>query len=54
MFGKSETHPILDVTPTHLSSGVLATLRQADYVANSILTYNGELHNVIPLNLAMI
>ena len=40
-FGKAILHPVNDVTPTHLSQGVLATLREADYVAHQILKYNG-------------
>ena len=41
-FGKAILHPVNDVTPTHLSQGVLATLREADYVAHQILKYNGR------------
>ncbi len=42
VFGNAVPYPVLDVTPTHLSNGVLATLRQADYVAHSILKYTGD------------
>ena len=45
VFGKAVLYPVVDVTPTHLSQGVLATLREADYVAHSILKYNGEKQN---------
>ena len=42
MFGNAVPYPVLDVTPTHLSNGVLATLRQADDVAHSILKYSRD------------
>lgn len=41
VFGKSVSHPVLDITPTHLSKTALSTLRQADFVAHSILKYSG-------------
>ena len=47
VFGKSVSYPVFDVTPTHLSQGVLATLREADYVAHSILKYNGEQYSLV-------
>lgn len=42
VFGGRVSGPIEEVTPTHLTEGVLATLRQADDVAHSVLANNGE------------
>ena len=33
--------PIEDITPTHLTTSVLATLRQADDLANKVLARHG-------------
>lgn len=41
VFGLQLHHPIMDITPTHLTSNVIATLREADYVANQILATSG-------------
>ncbi|XP_003704219.1 GMP synthase burgundy [Megachile rotundata] len=41
IFGPQLHHPIMDITPTHLTSNVIATLRQADHVANLVLATNG-------------
>ncbi|KAK3599124.1 hypothetical protein CHS0354_016386 [Potamilus streckersoni] len=37
IFGGAVKYPIEDVTPTFLTNGVLSTLRQADYLATSVL-----------------
>ncbi|XP_078052850.1 GMP synthase burgundy [Augochlora pura] len=37
IFGSQLHHPVTDITPTHLTSNVIATLREADYVANHVL-----------------
>ena len=44
-FGGVICGPITDVTPTHLTNHVLATLREADYTANKIIELNGESHD---------
>ncbi len=41
VFGGTVNGPITDVTPTHLTPGVLATLREADDVAHSVLHRHG-------------
>lgn len=41
IFGPQLHHPIQDITPTYLTSNVIATLRQADHLANQVLTANG-------------
>lgn len=41
IFGPQLHHPVTDITPTHLTSNVIATLRQADHVANLVLATNG-------------
>lgn len=43
MFGDPVTGPVEDVTPTLLRQNVLATLRQADYLANEILIKHSKL-----------
>jgi len=40
-FRKTHHHPIQDITPTYLTSNVIATLRQADHLANQVLASNG-------------
>lgn len=42
MFGSPVKEPPTDITPTFLTTGVLSTLRQADFVAHSILRESGE------------
>ncbi|XP_034949486.1 GMP synthase [glutamine-hydrolyzing] [Chelonus insularis] len=41
IFGPLVQHPITDITPTHLTSNVIATLRQADHLVNQVLASNG-------------
>lgn len=41
IFGPHLHHSVTDITPTHLTSNVIATLRQADHVANLVLATNG-------------
>ncbi|KZC10469.1 PREDICTED: GMP synthase [glutamine-hydrolyzing] [Dufourea novaeangliae] len=38
IFGPQLHHPVTDITPTHLTSNVIATLREADHVANQVLS----------------
>lgn len=40
-FGPAIREPIADVTPTYLTMNVLATLREADHVANKMLRAHG-------------
>lgn len=42
MFGSHVKEPPTDITPTFLTTGVLSTLRQADFVAHSILRESGK------------
>lgn len=42
MFGSHMKEPPADITPTFLTTGVLSTLRQADFVAHSILRESGK------------
>lgn len=37
IFGGSVKYPMEDITPTYLTSGVLSTLRQADYLCTKVL-----------------
>ncbi|XP_016517823.1 GMP synthase [glutamine-hydrolyzing] [Poecilia formosa] len=41
IFGSHVKEPPTDITPTFLTTGVLSTLRQADFVAHSILRESG-------------
>ena len=41
-FGGAIFGPICDVTPTHLTTGVIATLREADYQAHNVLSSHGK------------
>ncbi|KAM7413380.1 hypothetical protein PAMA_020666 [Pampus argenteus] len=41
VFGSHVKEPPTDITPTFLTTGVLSTLRQADFVAHSILRESG-------------
>ncbi|KAA8593913.1 hypothetical protein FQN60_004747 [Etheostoma spectabile] len=41
VFGSHMKEPPTDITPTFLTTGVLSTLRQADFVAHSILRESG-------------
>jgi len=41
IFGPQLHHPIQDITPTYLTSNVIATLRQVDHLANQVLASNG-------------
>lgn len=41
VFGKAVRETVTDVTPTYLTMNVLATLREADYLANKIFRDSG-------------
>jgi len=47
VFGGAVQGPIEDITPTCLTHTVLATLREADFHANSILRKHGTRHPII-------
>ena len=47
VFGKKIQHQVEDVTPTFLAPNILATLRQADHLANTVLLEEGEMFGVI-------
>ena len=42
IFGPAVEHPVTDVTPTMLTPNTIATLRQADNLANQVLNANAE------------
>ena len=51
MFGSMVQGPIEEVTPTHLTMGVLSTLRQADYLAHAVLErHSKKVHNYRVVN----
>ena len=54
IFGPIVQHPITDITPTHLTSNVIATLRQADNLANQILTSNGYMDAISQMPIVLI
>jgi GMP synthase (glutamine-hydrolysing) len=54
VFGKVVFGPINDVTPTHLTSGVLATLREADSIVNGILLSQRLMHTVSQMPVILI
>ena len=52
VFGGVVDGPIEDITPTYLTEGVLSTLRQADCIANQVLTRHSEKTIILPLSTA--
>ena len=54
IFGPIVQHPITDITTTHLTSNVIATLRQADHVANQILASNGYMEAISQMPVVLI
>ena len=42
VFGGSVKHPVQEITPTTLTTNALKTLRQADYLANQVLSETGS------------
>ncbi|CAI9733685.1 synthase [glutamine-hydrolyzing]-like [Octopus vulgaris] len=46
VFGDRVRYPINDITPTYLTEDVLATLRQADYVATKTLQESGYMSKI--------
>lgn len=54
VFGECVRSHITDVTPTHLTQQVLATLREADHIAQSILKSHGLIRNVSQMPVVLI
>lgn len=54
IFGPIVQHPITDITPTHLTSNVVGTLRQADHLANQILASNGYMGAISQMPIVLI
>ncbi|KAK0082788.1 hypothetical protein PV325_009827 [Microctonus aethiopoides] len=54
IFGPLVSPPITDITPTFLTSNVLATLRQADHLAYHILASNGCLGAISQMPVVLI
>lgn len=54
IFGPQLHHPIQDITPTYLTSNVIATLRQADHLANQVLAANGCMGNISQMPVVLI
>lgn len=54
VFGGLVNYPILDVTPTHLTPNVLATLREADSIAQNILQNSGCFSKVAQMPIIII
>jgi len=54
VFGGPVQYPIEDVTPTFLTSGVLATLRQADHNATRTLAESGQLNTISQMPVVLI
>ena len=44
MFGGSIKHPVQEITPTTLTIVALKTLKQADYLANKVLSETGTVN----------
>ncbi|KAJ8668804.1 hypothetical protein QAD02_000063 [Eretmocerus hayati] len=54
IFGNKVQHPVMDVTPTHLTPNVISTLRQADHVANQVLTANNCMGSISQMPIVLI
>lgn len=54
IFGPMVHHPITDITPTHLTSNVIGTLRQADHLANQVLASNGCMQEISQMPIVLI
>lgn len=54
MFGPPVKEPPTDVTPTFLTTGVLSTLRQADFEAHNILRESGRYLAFSPIDEAVV
>ncbi|XP_057325175.1 GMP synthase [glutamine-hydrolyzing] [Microplitis mediator] len=54
IFGPIVQHPITDITPTHLTSNVISTLRQADHLANQVLASNNCINAISQMPVVLI
>ena len=54
VFGSAVHHPVEDITPTLLTSGVLSTLRQCDYLAQEVLRIYNQVQHVSQLPIIMV
>ncbi|XP_063987123.1 GMP synthase [glutamine-hydrolyzing] [Diachasmimorpha longicaudata] len=54
IFGPMVHHPVTDITPTHLTSSVISTLRQADHLANQVLASNGCMGTISQMPVVLI
>jgi len=54
VFGGATKDPVTEVTPTTLTSGVLATLRQADFLANQVLAESGFTEKLAQMPIVLI
>ncbi|XP_068234792.1 GMP synthase [glutamine-hydrolyzing] isoform X2 [Palaemon carinicauda] len=54
IFGGAVKDPVHDVTPTTLTNGVLATLRQADFLANQVLAESGFMEKLSQMPIVLI
>lgn len=53
-FGPAIAEPVTDVTPTYLTMNVIATLRQADHVANAVLRESGCYNSLAQMPVVLI
>jgi len=54
VFGGPVEHPVTEVTPTYLTPQVLATVRQADYLAQQVLQSSGSVNAVTQMPIVLI
>ncbi|XP_008216297.1 GMP synthase [glutamine-hydrolyzing] [Nasonia vitripennis] len=54
IFGNKVQHPVMDITPTHLTSNVISTLRQADHLANQVLSANNSMGSISQMPVVLI
>ncbi|XP_043252177.1 GMP synthase [glutamine-hydrolyzing] [Colletes gigas] len=54
IFGLQLHHPVTDITPTHLTSNVIATLREADHIANEMLASGGCMEAISQMPVVLI
>jgi len=54
IFGGPVEHPVMEVTPTYLTPIVLATIRQADHLANQVLSTAGKNSSVSQMPVVLI
>jgi len=54
IFGGPVEHPVMEVTPTYLTPIVLATIRQADHLANQVLASAGKNNSISQMPVVLI